>query len=92
MENPKQKARSALHWENQRARELLTENGAIGILVAELIREYFDFYKLDYTKQIFMPESNLMSKSQSSKQDLQEQSGLMKHLNNQVSESKPLLV
>jgi hypothetical protein len=60
--------------------------------VAELIREYFDFYKLDYTKQIFMPESNLMSKSQSSKQDLQEQSGLMKHLNNQVSESKPLLV
>jgi hypothetical protein len=71
---------------------LLTENGAIGLLVAELIREYFDFYKLDYTKQIFMPESNLMSKSQSSKQDLQEQSGLMKHLNNQVSESKPLLV
>ena len=45
----------------------MSENGAIGILVAELIREYFDFYKLDYTKQIFMPESNLMSKPQSSK-------------------------
>jgi hypothetical protein len=72
MDNPRQKARSALHWENQRARELLTENGAIGLLVAELIREYLDFYKLDYTKQIFMPESNLMSKHSSSKQELHE--------------------
>jgi hypothetical protein len=87
MENPKQKARSALHWENQKARELLTENGAIGLLVAELIREYLDFYKLDYTKQIFMPETNLMSKQQSTKQELHEQSGLNRHLKNQVSDS-----
>jgi hypothetical protein len=50
MENPKLRGKSALHWENQKARECLTENGAIGILVAELIREYLDFYKLDYTK------------------------------------------
>lgn len=50
MENPKLKSKSALHWENQKAREILTENGAIGLLVAELIREYLDFYKLDYTK------------------------------------------
>lgn len=62
MENPRTRGKSSLHWENKKARECLSENGSIGLLVAELIREYLDFYKLDYTKQIFMPETNLGSK------------------------------
>ena len=56
---PKQRAKSALHWENPKARELMTQHGTISALVAELIREYLDFYSLDFTKQIFVPESGL---------------------------------
>ena len=50
MENPKTRAKSALHWENQKARECLTTGGVASVLLGELIREYLDFYKLDYTK------------------------------------------
>ena len=38
------------------------QHGAIGPLVAELVREYLEFYCLDYTKQIFVPESGLDTK------------------------------
>ena len=48
-----------MHWENSKARELMTQHGTISALVAELIREYLDFYSLDFTKQIFVPESGL---------------------------------
>ena len=57
--NPVQASKSALHWENARARSLMNHHGAISALVAELIREYLEFYALDYTKQIFVPESGL---------------------------------
>ncbi len=60
MENPQSRGKSALHWENKKAKEVLQAQH--GQLLAELIREYLEFYKLDYTKQIFMPESNLDSK------------------------------
>ena len=60
MQDSKGKHKSALHWENKKARDCLkTEQH---LLVAELIREYLDFYSLDYTKQIFMPETNLGTK------------------------------
>ena len=68
MENPKLRGKSALHWENPKARECLAPQHAL--LLAELIREYLDFYKLDYSKQIFMPETNLSTKEESSKEDL----------------------
>lgn len=41
MEKPAKK-QSALHWENKKARECL--NTQQHLLVAELIREYLDFY------------------------------------------------
>jgi hypothetical protein len=50
MENPKMRGKSALHWENAKARECLDEKNKNALLLAELIREYLDFYKLDYTK------------------------------------------
>ena len=61
MEKPAKK-QSSLHWENKHARECLKTQQHL--LVAELIREYLDFYQLDYSKQIFMPETNLGSKPQ----------------------------
>lgn len=48
MENPKMRGKSALHWENAKARECLAADHAV--LLAELIREYLEFYKLDYSK------------------------------------------
>ena len=66
MENPKMRGKSALHWENAKAREVLSPNLEHAVLLAELIREYLEFYRLDYTKQIFMPETNLLGKKQSS--------------------------
>ena len=62
MENPRLRGKSALHWENPKARECLAETVPHALLLAELIREYLDFYALDYSKQIFMPETNLGTK------------------------------
>ena len=89
MENPRTRGKSALHWENQKARECLEKNGANGILLAELIREFLEFYRLDYTKQIYLPESNLGSKKQSSTEELIAQSGLSQ---NEINKNKPLLL
>ena len=57
MEDPKLRGKSALHWENAQARSVCATPD--GLLLAELIKEFLDFYKLDYSKQIFMPETNL---------------------------------
>ena len=50
MENPKLRGKSALHWENAKAREVLSPNQEHAVLLAELIREYLEFYRLDYSK------------------------------------------
>ena len=62
MENPHTKAKSALHWENKKARETLIDHGALSLLMGELVREYLEFYSLDYTREIFVPESGLSGK------------------------------
>jgi hypothetical protein len=42
IEDPKNKGKSMLHWENKKAREVLQTQH--GLLLAELIREYLEFY------------------------------------------------
>ena len=68
MENPRTRGKNALHWENPKARACLETSGLLSILLAELIREYLDFYHLDYSKQIFLPETNLGTKKESTKE------------------------
>ena len=87
MEDPKLRGKSALHWENPAARAVLANQN--GLLLAELIREYLEFYKLDYSKQIFMPETNLNTKQPTSGDDLAEKSGLD---SKDVDRKKPLLL
>ena len=87
MENPSNRTKNALHWENPKAREVLRTSGATSILLAELIREYLEFYNLDYSKQIFMPESNLMTVEQSSKEAIADKVNL-----SDGDEKKPLLL
>ena len=56
------------------------------MLCAELIRDFFEFYKLDYTLSIYMPEVNLNSNNAMSKDELSRKIGL------DGEPQKPLLV
>ena len=49
--------KSSFHWENPRAKELRESQQST--LMAELIREFLEFYRLDYTLAIYKPETNL---------------------------------
>jgi len=52
-----EKGVSNFHWENPQARKA---TGSIeGLLCAELVRDFMEFYKLDYSLSIYMPEVNL---------------------------------
>jgi hypothetical protein len=41
-----------------------------------MVREYLEFYSLDYTKNIFVPEVNLSKENPMSKQELTSKIGL----------------
>ena len=49
--------KSSFHFENPRAKALRESKQAS--LLAELIQEFLEFYRLDYTLAIFKPETNL---------------------------------
>lgn len=61
---------------------------ASGVVCAELIREFLEFYRLDYTLQIYTPEVNLAGTTPMSKEELSRRSGL----GSQASEGKPILM
>ena len=52
-----EKGQSSFHWENPNARKVL--QSATGVLCAELVKDFLEFYKLDYTLAIYLPEVNL---------------------------------
>ena len=65
---------SGFHWENPQARKVLST--ASGVICAELVKEFLEFYKLDYSLSIYMPEVNLNTQPATSKEDLAEKVGL----------------
>lgn len=75
--------RSQFHWENPHAQKVTQGNEKI---VAELFREYLEFYKMDYTLNIFGPEANLTG-STPDKSDLAKRAGMGK-----ANEKKPIIV
>lgn len=74
--------RSQFHWENPHAQKVTKGNEK---LVAELFREYLEFYKMDYTLNIFGPEANLSGSTD--KADLAKRSGMPKS-----TDQKPIIV
>lgn len=56
-----EKRQSSFHFENPHARKLRESEQAT--LIAELIREFMEFYRLDYSLAIFGPETNLKGKT-----------------------------
>lgn len=73
-----EKGQSSFHWENPHARKALST--ASGLICAELVRDYLEHYKLDYSMQIYMPEVNLNSRPATSKEDLAKQCGLSENV------------
>jgi hypothetical protein len=61
---------------------------ASGVICAELVREFLEFYRLDYTLQIYLPEVNLNKGSSMSKEDLARRAGLTAG----STDSKPIMV
>ena len=74
--------RSQFHWENPHAQKVTKGNEK---LVAELFREYLEFYKMDYTLNIFGPEANLTGSTD--KADLAKRTGMAK-----PNGQKPIIV
>ena len=56
------------------------------MLCAELLREFLEFYKMDYTLQVFKPECNLQNESPQ-KKDIAAKVGIRN-----ISETMPLLM
>ena len=76
--------RSSFHWENPKAKALRESKS--GSLMAELIKEFLKFYRLDYTLAIYEPETNL--KGEIDREDLAERAGL----SNGYDEGQPILL
>lgn len=74
----------AMHWENPLAQKVLETTESA--LAADLIREYLEFYRLDYTLSIMIPEANL-------KQEPLERNDLVRRADiDRASDKEPLLI
>lgn len=62
-------------------------HGALSLLVGELVREYLEFYSLDYSREIFVPESGLSGKDQRPRERLALDTKL-----GEATQDKPLLL
>jgi FGFR1 oncogene partner len=79
-----EKGQSSFHWENPQARKVMST--ATGVICAELVKDFLEFYKLDYTLAIFMPEVNLNTQKVSTKEELSKKVGLR-----EPSSQKPVM-
>ena len=79
-----EKGQSGFHWENPNARKVMQT--ATGVICAELVKDFLEFYKLDYTLQIYLPEVNLNNQNCMSKEELSRKVGL-----SEPSAQKPLM-
>ena len=74
----------AMHWENPLAQKVLETTESA--LAADLIREYLEYYRLDYTLSIMIPEANL-------KQEPMDRPDLIKRADiDRPTDTEPLLV
>ena len=78
-----EKRQSSFHFENPHARKMRDSEDAT--FVAELIREFLEFYHMNYSLAIFGPESNLAGKTKD-REGLGAKAGLKN-----ASADKPLL-
>lgn len=77
-----EKRQSSFHFENPHARKMRDSQEAT--FVAELIREFLEFYNLNYSQAIFGPETNLKGKTP-------DRDGLANRVGIQSPQDKPIL-
>ena len=51
------KAKAGFQWQNPNVEKIHESEDAL--LIAHLIREYFDHYRMDYSKSVYVPEVSL---------------------------------
>ena len=78
-------AGSGFHWENPMAKKVMST--ASGHICAELVKDFLEFYKLDYTLSIYLPEVNLNTQQVMTKEELSSKIGL-----ENAEQKKPLLM
>ena len=76
---------SGFHWENKNARGMCQNPEAV--LCCELFKDFLEFYKLDYTLSIFLPEANLNNREAVTKEELAKKVGLQ-----DASANKPVFL
>ena len=77
--------RSSFHWENPLARKMREDKQAV--VATEIIKEFMEFYRLDYSLAVFGPEANLPPAKTDNRANLASKIGLKS-----VGQKKPLLV
>jgi len=65
--------KSSFYWENPHAKKMRSDTQST--LAAEVIREFMEFYRLDYSLAIFGPEANLKGKTEN-RNELTKRTGL----------------
>ena len=78
-------AGSGFHWENPKARKVLKD--PTSHLGAEIVKEFLEFYSLDYTKNIYCPEVNIRPENEMKRDEITKKAGLKAEV-----KDKPLLV
>ena len=76
--------KSSFHWENPLARKLRQDDQAT--FAAEIIKEFMEFYRLNYSLAIFGPEANMGNARTADREALGKKAGL------KCGEDKPILV
>lgn len=76
--------KSSFHWENPLARKLRQDGQAT--FAAEIIKEFMEFYRLNYSLAIFGPEANIGNGKTQDRQALGAKAGIA------VGEDKPILL
>merc|ERR1712166_442791 len=59
--DPALKKQAGFQWQNPELKKIHENEDAL--LSAHIIREYLDFYKMDYTKSVYLPEIGISSRN-----------------------------
>ena len=81
---PAAKQAAGFQWQNPAAQKVHETEEAR--LVAHMIKEYLDFYRMEYTLSVYVPEAALSNQESLSREELQRKAGL------QSQTQTPLLV
>lgn len=72
--DPAAKQAAGFQWQNPAAQKVHESEEAR--LVAHLIKEYLDFYRMEYTLSVYVPEAALSNQESLSRDQLQKKAGL----------------